>query len=337
MKTTAKAWYTSNIAVGLICAIGFVIILKIRTFQTGHHDKHQHGLVRDFITETNDYQNKTSSGHCNIYNPQLSQRRDVNNEELIECVPTKTKPSVQICIYPPIVDVYISAAIVTKGGFELFITKEIVEKMMEYSQATFIDVGANIGMHSLVVAKTNRSVVGVEPMKQNLIRIKKSIKLNRVSDRYVLVGNAVSDVRGSATLDIGWKNSGGNTLEAIFSKSYNRKETVSAILMDDLLEVVRSQEAVIKIDIEGAEPRAFRKAQKLFSRVKVKAVFMEWLQMKRLAPVSQVYFHSITTMIEFFSSYRLKPFSLKYSEDGSQLLNMSNWRIWPNDIVWKRA
>ena len=48
--------------------------------------------------------------------------------------------------------------------------------------------------------------------------------------------------------------------------------------MDDIIEVLPAdfKNCIMKIDIEGYEGRAFKAASKLFERLNVLAVFMEW-------------------------------------------------------------
>lgn len=57
-------------------------------------------------------------------------------------------------------------------------------------------------------------------------------------------------------------------------------EKVQTILLDDLLEVVTFDRAVIKIDSQGFEHRSFQHAEKLLDAVYVPYIYMEWLLMK---------------------------------------------------------
>jgi len=55
---------------------------------------------------------------------------------------------------------------------------------------------------------------------------------------------------------------------------------VTTIVMDDLLEVVQFGRAVMKIDIEADERRAFSHADQLFDHVRVDYIFMEWMKLR---------------------------------------------------------
>jgi len=117
----------------------------------------------------------------------------------------------------------------------------------------------------------------------------------------MVVQNAVSDVRGTFQIGVPPDNQGG---------AYVRREqgeatggvtrcdqqnrcplNVTTILMDDLLEVVDSRRVVMKIDIEGHEPRAFYHADRLFDTVDVGYIFMEWIKLRAL--VTAVFYRLI--------------------------------------------
>lgn len=55
---------------------------------------------------------------------------------------------------------------------------------------------------------------------------------------------------------------------------------VTTILLDDLLEVLTFDRAIIKIDSQGYEHKAFQHANKLLDTVFVPYIYMEWLLMK---------------------------------------------------------
>ena len=189
------------------------------------------------------------------------------------------------------------------------------------------------GVHGLVVAKLNRSVVAVEPFLQNVKRIHKSVALNKITS-YTLVKNAVSDYRGEAWLDIGWRNIGGSTIERGFSKLYNRKQKVHTIHMDDLLDTITFTDIIIKVDIEGSEPRAFLKASALFHKLNVIAIYMEWGQIRKLADLSATNIENINAMKELFMKHSLVPHTLQDTSGTNHPLNLTDWLQWPHDLVW---
>ena len=108
----------------------------------------------------------------------------------------------------------------------------------------------------------------------------------------------MSDVRGTFQLGVPLDNQGGAYVrresgelgEAATpcDRHYSCPSNVTTIVMDDLLEVVDFQHAVMKIDIEGHERRALFHADRLFDNVNVDYIFMEWIKLRGF--VSSVFF-----------------------------------------------
>ena len=72
--------------------------------------------------------------------------------------------------------------------------------MTAFPNATFLDIGANLGFHSLIVAKSGRQVVAVEPMPGILEHLVTSIRLNNISSNIILVKNAMFSERQVVTM-----------------------------------------------------------------------------------------------------------------------------------------
>ena len=82
----------------------------------------------------------------------------------------------------------------------------------------------------------------------------------------------------------------------------------------------------MKIDIEGFGPTAFRNASKLFSKIQVNIIFMEWMNLPKKTDT----YKAIDDMIEFLLEYQMIPYS------NSQKLDCTKWKDWPSDIIWKK-
>jgi FkbM family methyltransferase len=133
---------------------------------------------------------------------------------------------------------------------------------------TVLDVGANIGVFTITMASlvgpTGR-VYAFEPLETEAALLARSIVENNFTDRVELVPAALSDKEGSAQLIRALKtnNKGGAYLK-------DKQELVPAgHLATDVKLItldtypVKRPVSFIKIDIEGAEPLAFRGARKL--------------------------------------------------------------------------
>ena len=86
------------------------------------------------------------------------------------------------------------------GVREPHISKAIVSAVRHFPKAWFLDLGANLGVHSLTVAKTGRQVVAVEPMPGTFLHLQMSVKRNNFNDHFILVKNAVFNERKTVVM-----------------------------------------------------------------------------------------------------------------------------------------
>ncbi len=200
-----------------------------------------------------------------------------------------------------------------------------------------IDVGANIGQYSLFSAKFGRKVLAIEPFIENIYRLHKAAKLESIEGNIVLLQNAVSDLRNEVKLLAKHeKDIGGQSLlpnkDQVYKKDPNNTYLVETIWLDDIIPYLPKQanrrnfkRAIMKIDIEGFEPFAFQRAVKLFRRLDVRIVIMEWRQMPNKTEITIL----VEEMIDFFLERGYKP----HDPDDKPLLR-KYWRDWPVDIIW---
>jgi hypothetical protein len=114
-----------------------------------------------------------------------------------ECVETKMKQSIntKLCIHDPKFDKVISAQIKENGLWEPTNVRSFLRQLNEVPEAHVMDIGANIGLYTLLAAKMNRSVIAVEPLHDNLNRMHKAAHLESVQSRVFALVNAVSNER----------------------------------------------------------------------------------------------------------------------------------------------
>ena len=132
-----------------------------------------------------------------------------------------------------------------------------------------IDLGANIGYYTCLLAKLvgkDGKVFAFEPDPRNLKLLEKNIKVNEYNN-VVIVDKAVSDVNDMCTLYCSEKTFGASTIfESEKTKTKNcfpiKSETVS---LDSYFEKLNLHNKIdfIKIDIEGAEFKAFNGMKKI--------------------------------------------------------------------------
>jgi FkbM family methyltransferase len=156
------------------------------------------------------------------------------------------------------------------GTFE---EKEIdwfLERIREdKGQVLFIDIGANIGIYSLLALenKTGVSVVSVEPDNRNLERLKKNLAPYLGSSQISLfecaIGLTDSDASGSDKRKFLLDQYGGTSRLTNLNEdlgSINLTQ-VNVISLDYLMREVKFDEfddVIIKIDVEGFEPEVVK-------------------------------------------------------------------------------
>ena len=194
-------------------------------------------------------------------------------------------------------------------------------------------------MHSLVVAKSGRKVVAVEPQTSNILHLHKSVNVNKLQPLYTLIENGLSNVRQNVTLSGNGKNQGGSSVMFEYENAA-LKETIQTILFDDLLEVFDDKEAVIKVDIEISECRALVNSSKFFKAVNVRAIFMEWQGILGLLkggkrPEEVEIVESVLNTLEArgFAPAKIHP-SYATSLKTTNRLHRENKISWPHDVVW---
>lgn len=132
---------------------------------------------------------------------------------------------------------------------------------------TALDIGANSGYFSVLMADavgTSGRVYSFEPVPVSRALLEKNIAANRLRQIEV-VPAALSDREGTAELHLHPSNDGGHSLGTLDEKGDTIQ--VNTDTLDHFIETRGiGPIAVIKIDVEGAEPLVFAGAQKLLSR-----------------------------------------------------------------------
>ena len=153
------------------------------------------------------------------------------------------------------------------GTYEPSETKYFKNLIPQLDGGIIIDVGANIGWFTILFAQSSRDVIAIEPRPNNFYYLQKNIETNQLLN-VELINSAVSDVKGRGIVFVlpSAGNSGGthfrsnpSTLftDELIQKGYE----ISHVPIRLIDEIVGSRKvALIKIDIEGAEPFALKGA-----------------------------------------------------------------------------
>lgn len=202
---------------------------------------------------------------------------------------TPTGP-VGISVYDPKEDIWVSEKIIRTGDFDGN-KRQLVYELLKNDDpdVNFIDVGCNIGVYSLTMAKMGRKVLCIDALYLNVEHVCASIVQNHFQTSITIVMNALSNNRKHVDLGVDNKNYGGTFVDedADFVKSVKGRTangghytSISSIVMDDLLllpNINLFRKSFIKMDIEGFEWKALEKASAFFKTINIRGVLMEWI------------------------------------------------------------
>jgi FkbM family methyltransferase len=163
---------------------------------------------------------------------------------------------------------------------------------------TFVDVGANVGLYSLTIAHAfpERRVIAVEPLPENLDKLRRAIALNALENVTVVPG-VVTATPGRATFHVNPLSDGAGSLVPFAAyqtgdivrdaAAYRRAHPgfvpeveVDAVPLDALIGV----RSVVKIDVEGAEEAVLRSGARALAKGLVDVIVVE-VQTDTFAPV----------------------------------------------------
>jgi FkbM family methyltransferase len=166
----------------------------------------------------------------------------------------------------------------------LFMTNhenEIMEYFNPNEGDTVVDVGAHIGLYSLIAAKRvgpSGKVIAIEPDPENFKILKKNILLNQLSNVEALEC-AVYSTRGKLRLFLPELEQGRtifNTVMQDRARTSTNFLEVEANTLDNILESINITEVNwIKIDVEGAELEVLKGAVNTLSSNKNIALVVE--------------------------------------------------------------
>jgi len=181
---------------------------------------------------------------------------------IIPCGPDrlliKTEAGYVLC---PVSDLSIVACLADTGDLERG-TRVLIQRLLEPG-AVFVDVGANLGIHTLAAATAMRGrgrIVAFEPFEATCQLLKETVRVNGHAGITEIHQAAVSDDAGQRTLHLG-KSSGHHSLYALAKEDAANAAPVPVctVRLDEVLGQ-QAQVTLIKIDAEGAELEVLRGA-----------------------------------------------------------------------------
>jgi FkbM family methyltransferase len=150
----------------------------------------------------------------------------------------------------------ICQSIILNGFYE----RELLQGMcalVKDKKGIALDIGANIGNHSLFFSKHFDAVISFEPVPNNCLLLKANLFLNQTQN-ITLIEKALSNANTKMGID---KGNSRNTNNTISELSIKDEEATNQIMIDvavgdEVIEALNLKQRIslIKIDVEGHEP-----------------------------------------------------------------------------------
>lgn len=134
---------------------------------------------------------------------------------------------------------------------------------MQKGADLFLDIGANIGFYSIIVAKhsATKRIVAFEADPRNILQLGANLLLNNLDARIEIVPKAVSSRVGKTKFRLGPANSTG---QSMVDETADEFVSVDTITIDEFMDV-RGKKIFAKIDIEGHELEAINGMSRLIA------------------------------------------------------------------------
>ncbi|XP_067660594.1 uncharacterized protein [Haliotis asinina] len=226
-----------------------------------------------------------------------------------------------IYVHPTTEDMWVSATIIKGEVWEGDLVTQFYNFFKQDDELVLVDIGGNIGVYGLTIAKMGRKVVLVEPLLKNVKKLCHSVRDGNYTNAYI-VHNAVSNTRGKVAFGSYARNVGGTYVKPVTSDS---EETARTMLLDDLLEVFHFHKVAIKIDVEGHEDEVLLGADTFFSKVDVRYILMEWNTHQNKPEAKYI--------IEYLTKHKMAP----VHPIKEHMLPLNRSREWPGDVIWKKG
>ena len=156
-------------------------------------------------------------------------------------------------------------------------TELFLDRLMEFftrnnESVSFVDIGSNIGIFLLQIAKYPRTkVIGFEPSKECIKATEKTFKLNDLTN-YELYCNLV----GSENSEVYYSYSTDPQGASVYTSSNDKSNLIKQIRLDEnesIKKIHIDSKVILLIDVEGYEPEVFKGAINLIDKFKPLIIF----------------------------------------------------------------
>lgn len=134
---------------------------------------------------------------------------------------------------------------------------------------TFCDIGANIGSFTVLASGVvGARTIAFEPGAESRYWLDRNIDLNGIRSRCDVRSTALSNTNGEV-----WFSTGRDVFNQVIENKADGAENISATRLDDALDGIHP--IMLKIDVEGHEPKVLEGAADVLRDERLKAVSIE--------------------------------------------------------------
>ncbi|ELU14029.1 hypothetical protein CAPTEDRAFT_197017 [Capitella teleta] len=286
-------------------------------------------LAEDYISSENEDENWLKSvevGDCPLDSFDLHDVEATGDE--MECVALRVVPKVDVCLHPVESDIYVSGSIRDTGIWEEHIVQKFQQVLTQHPNIEVIDLGANIGMYTLIAAAMGHNVLALEPNENSIKRMDTALVRNSLTNKVIILHNALTDHCGPVELIGSDHNQGDVRVKVSVNAS------LQSITLDSLVQIDPERKAVaLKIDIQGYEHKVMQRASRFFEAYDIAYVFMEWVLLREYYVTEEHRSRDkqlVESAILFFTQRGFVPFSAI----SHKKLHPDFWFGWPEDVLW---
>ena len=156
--------------------------------------------------------------------------------------------------------------------------KFIIEKMAGGREVVCVDIGANIGLHSIAWSHltSNSCIYAFEPMPSNLKELRKNVAANKAQN-VKIINTAVAEKTGKIRFRINLGSPQNAKIDEGKTYPCEKVAEIDSVCLDDFarsegIDVI----SILKIDTEGAEAKVLRGASHLLRTGRIRIVIAEF-------------------------------------------------------------
>ncbi len=249
-----------------------------------------------------------------------------------ECTPMDFTPETVVCLHPSRRD-SLSKHIDEHGLWEPHMVRLMQKWLRIDPKLGLIDIGASVGVYTLLAAKMGRQVLAVEPNLENVHRLHRSVSLEGLEDKITLLRNAIGEARGVGRVVVPHNNiayTGMSSPQPADVDTSDKKTFAKIIFLDDIIGYCKFEKAILKIDIAGYDHRVLSHAEALLQTIDVPYIMMDF---KNLKP--EYMNHDDKSKVGHMITYLHQKGYIPKDANSVPLSHPAHWNQWPDHMYFE--